>query len=297
MASNYGGAGLTIGHFKVGHVRVTSVTAAHALAPSLRLKLAWTLGNRSAKAGPPGEYVLVGVDGELFLGRGVQSVGALQQRGGRHLLRSLTYAQEQEDALTLDLDWYRFERLEEHRQGGTMNLWVQLVPRIEVDGTTTEAQVDDFPLSIPRDDWLDVVTSVTGDHTDVLEVRYHLSHAGRFGPSLGELAIAERAVDSGDFYKAVVQARKAVDLWAASVTTADSDVTSLLTDRVGDSHAELYAGLISRAKGMGNVKAHEPDAREYSRAEALFAVRFAKILIEMLAAVLGGSDVPRPPTT
>ena len=59
--------------------------------------------------------------------------------------------------MTLDLDWGRFEKLEEPRQGGRLTLWVQLAPRIEKSGTTVDASVDGFPVEVPREDWLAVV--------------------------------------------------------------------------------------------------------------------------------------------
>ena len=62
-------------------------------------------------------------------------------------------------------------------------------------------------------------------------------------------------------------------------------------DRLDERHAKLYGGLIKRAKDMGNIKAHRANARDYSRAEALFATRFATILIEVVAGVLSGTSL------
>ena len=292
MPTNYGESRVTLGSYLVGEVRVTSVTAVPAIFPRIQFELSWTLGHlqRTDNTDPAKEYCLVGYGGELYLARNGPVVGVLRQQRTGHAIRSLPYVQGQSGSLALDLDWHRFEQLEEHRAGGALKLWVSLWPRVELDGATTDARIDGFQLSVPRDDWLGVVSSISGNETDLLEIRYHLSHAGRYRPSLDELTLARRAVDAGDFDGAVLQARKAVSLLEESVrSTTGSDLKSALGNRIDERHVTLYAGLISRAKNMGNIKAHAPQAREYTRAEALFAVRFATILIELVAAILAGA--------
>lgn len=297
MPTNYGSGRFSIGSYIAGHVRVTFVTSAPALAPRIKLELAWSIGHLHAtgEMGRPVEYKITGIDGELFLGRNGPAVGAPLQLGERRHLRSLPYVQEQQTDLTLDLDWRRFERIEEYRQGGSLIFWLKLWPRAEAGGEVLDARVDEFLVTVPRDDWLAVITDITEDRTDVLEVRHQLSYAHRFQPSLSELRSAQHAVDRGDFNGAVIQARKAVSLLEEAVRAgSDQPLQAVLSDLVDQRHAKLYASLLARAKDMGNIRTHAASPREYSRVEALFALRLATLLLELLGFLLGGARIDRP---
>ena len=107
-------------------------------------------------------------------------VGTLVRDGSRHPLRSLDHVQTQEGFVALDLDGHGLERLEEHRAGGVLTMKMQLWPRIEIEGTTTDARVDESSVKVPRDDWLAARGAFTGEQIDVLEVRYHLVYASRY---------------------------------------------------------------------------------------------------------------------
>lgn len=299
MATNYGEARVSIDQYLVGEVRVTSAEVEPAIYTRIRFGLAWTLGmlHRSGTSDPPSEYRLIDYGGELRLGRNGPVVGSLMRPGPRLPLRALPYVSAQQDAVVVELDGARFERLEEYRAGGAVALTMRLWPQIELDGSTAVARIDEMFLSIPREDWLSVVSSVTGGHTELLEIRYHLSHAAQYRESLTELAMARAAVDSGNFDGAVLQARKSVTLLEDAVKAATGgDVATALARRIDERHVKLYTGLIARAKDMGNIKAHRAAAREYSRAEAQFAVRFAAILIEVLAALLTGRGAQTQPS-
>lgn len=164
---------------------------------------------------------------------------------------------------------------------------MQLWSRIEKGGRITSASVGEIQFQVPRDDWLAVVGTFTGDQIDLLEVRYHLAYANRYRSSLAELKRAREAVDRGSFDSAVMQARKAVSLMEESVRAAtQGDLKATLADRLDKQHAKLYTGIVSRAKGMGNITAHRAEAREYTRVEALFAIRLATILLEVVAGLL-----------
>lgn len=59
-----------------------------------------------------------------------------------------------------------------------------------------------------------------------------------------------------------------------------------LTDRIDKRHAELYGGIVKRAKDMGNFTAHRPEVRGYTRVEALFAIQLETISLEVVAGLL-----------
>ncbi|MDE2805360.1 MAG: hypothetical protein OXN18_09480 [Gemmatimonadota bacterium] len=164
-----------------------------------------------------------------------------------------------------------------------MNLW----SRIEIGPTTTDARIEGIRMQIPRDDWLTSLAALTGDQVEVLEIRYHLLYADRYRSSLAELHLARDAAERGDFNGAVLQARKAIYLMEESVKAATGEVLkAALTEKIDKRHADLYGGIVKRAKDMGNITAHRAEAREYTRVEALFAIRLATITLEVVAGLL-----------
>ena len=289
MAVGYGDGRVSIGITGVGRVAVTRVTAIPALTPRIRLDLAWTLGKvvRPGAGMPAEDYLLIDFGGELRMGADDLFVGTLARDGSRYPLRSLDYVDTQAGSLALDLGGHRLERLEEHRAGAALELRMQLWTRVEMGGGTTDARVEKIALQVPRDDWLAVLGALTGERVDLLEVRYDLVYAARYKASLKEVHLAREAVDRGDFNRAVLQARKAISLMEESVAAATGeDLRAALTDRIDERHANLYGGIVKRAKDMGNLTAHRPQAREYTRVEALFAVRLATITLEVVAGLL-----------
>ena len=84
-----------------------------------------------------------------------------------------------------------------------------------------------------------------------------------------------------------MQARKAVTLMEESVKSARGEtLKAALADVVDQRHADLYGGIVKRAKDMGNITAHRAEAREYTRVEALVAIRLATITLEVVAGLL-----------
>ena len=290
MAAGYGDARVTIGPSLVGHVAVTDVRAVPALSPRIRFGLSWTLVHRqqSAQANlPNAEYHLIDFGGELRVGADDLFVGTLLRDEPWRRIRSFSHVDNQGSSVALDLDGHRLERLEEHRAGGVLTMKMQLWPRVEMEGVATDARVDEIHIQVPRDDWLAVVSTFTGDQIDILEIRYHLAYADRFRSSLAALRHARDAVDRGNFDSGVIRARKAVSLMEESVKAAtEGDLKAALADRLDERHVKLYTSLITRAKDMGNITAHRAAAREYTRGEALFAIRLATILLEVVAGLL-----------
>lgn len=289
MAVAYGDGRVSIGSTMVGRVAVTKITAVPALTPRIRLDLSWTLGHaaRARDGASPEEYLLIDFGGELRLRADNLVVGTLVRDGSRHALRSFGYVGVQVGSVALDLGRHGLERLEEHRAGAALELTMQLWTRIEMGGAATDARVEEIALKVARDDWLAVLEVLTGERVELLEIRYDLVYAARYKASLKEIRLAREAVDRGNFNRAVLLARKAITLMEDSVkTTTGEDLRAALTDRIDKRHAVLYGGIVTRAKDMGNFAAHRPEAREYTRVEALFAVRLATITMEVVAGLL-----------
>ena len=213
MAVGYGAANVMIDWRLVGNVAVTSVCVVPALSPRIRFNLSWTLGHRSRsgeKNSPTDEYRLIDFGGQLRVGTDALFVGTLVRDESWYPMDSLDHVRTQVGSVALDLGQCQLERLEECRDGGVLSLSIQLWCRIEMEGKTTDARVGDISFQVPRDDWLSVVETFTGEKIDLLEVRYHLAYASRYQSSLAELDRARKAVDRGSYDSAVMQARKAV---------------------------------------------------------------------------------------
>ena len=243
--------------------------------------------------GPLGEglspegYQVIDFGGELRMVSDDLFVGTLVRDGPRYPLRSFSYVDTQTGSVALDLGMDRLERLEERRAGGSLAMNMHLWSRVEMGPTTTDARIDGIRVQIPRDDWLTALAALTGDQVEVLEIRYHLLYPDHYSSSLAELRLARDAADRGDFDRAVLQARKAVSLMEESVKTATGGaLKAALTERIDKRHADLDGGVVTRAKDMGNITAHRAEAREYTRVEALFAIRLATITLEVVAGLL-----------
>ena len=289
MTASYGSREVAIASSTVGNVAVSNVRAVPALIPRIRFDLSWTLHNLVplGKSPPGSEFIVTDFPGQLTVGPDDLFVGNLVRDTSGHPIRSLPHVAAQGGAVALDLGGHRLERLEEHRAGGVLTMQMQLWPRVEMGMQTIHAKVARIQLQIPRDDWLAVVGTFTGEQIDLLEIRYRLTHASRFQPSLGVLQRAREAVDRGDFDAAVIQARKAVSLMVESFKDPDGgSLKAILRDRLDDRHLALYGSLITRAKDMGNITAHSASAREYTRGEALFTIRLATILLELIAGLV-----------
>ena len=289
MTASYGSGDVSIVPSTVGNVAVSNVRPVPALIPRIRFDLSWTLQHlRRLGEDPPGTgFILTDFPGQLTLGPDNLFVGNLVRDGSGHPIPSLSHVRAQTGSVAVDLGGHGLERLEEHRAEGVLTMQMQLWPRVEMYGKTIHAKVARIQFQIPRDDWLAVVGTFTGEQIDLLEIRYHLTHASRFRPSLGVLQRAREAVDRGDFDAAVIQARKAVSLMEESFHDPDGgSLKAILSDRLDDRHVTLFASLITRAKDMGNITAHRASAREYTRGEALFTIRLATILLELIAGLV-----------
>lgn len=287
MATNYGGTRVMIGHMLVGSMRVDGVGYGNALLPRLRIMLRWTLGhmNSSVQGGQPISYELGDVMGEMSLGAQGPIVGRLVSSGYTQRLRSLGYVDEYQSELQLDLDWFRYERIEDYRQGKSFDFWLQLWARAYFADRQDEARIEGFTVRVPQEDWLAVHTALTGEAATLLEVRYNLLYADRFKASLQELRTAHQSVDEGDYFEAVVRSRKAILLLEPALRAEGEDLKQALGRLVDDRHADIYASIAARLKEMGNVQVHSGSAPGYNRTEALFAVRATELLCELFGSL------------
>lgn len=135
--------------------------------------------------------------------------------------------------------------------------WLEALdpPKIQVGRRTQERGKG----KVPRGDWLAVLGALTGQQADLLEIRYDLVYGSGFKASLEEICPVREAVDQGDLSRAVLQARKGVSLMEESVRAATGeDLRAALTDRFDERHADLYGGILKRAKDMGHLTAYRP---------------------------------------
>lgn len=83
---------------------------------------------------PTDQYWLTDLGGDLRLREKGPSIGTVQWIGMRREVRALPYPSESQLQLACDLDPWTLERLEKHRDGQDLTLWIELWPRLEHPG-------------------------------------------------------------------------------------------------------------------------------------------------------------------
>lgn len=294
MVASLGEVDFTIDSRRAGQFRVIAISAWPSLGSMLRVTLGCRLmdlpeGTEYHPASAIRGYQLVDLTGEVTLGENGPVAGLLARVGPRSLVTSTHYGHEDHVPLAWQLDGMRLERLEEFRRGGPLRVWFSLAPLIQHEGHPLRVYVNRFPAHVPVELWADVLRQLRRDEYEILEVRFSLANAQRFRASLSQLQTARELVDRGDYANAIVRCRKAVELLAVDTRADNQDapsVRSILEAVVGPSRAEVYAGLMSNVKRLGNLELHDTAGHGFSRAEALFTIRVAESVLELWGSLL-----------
>jgi len=295
VPTDYGQGKLQISSHIAGTFRVSGFTAASALYPRLRIHLTVTLGDLQdfslRDVGEVTSYRITNLSGELRADHLQKVVSVVCWPGAHQSLRSLSYSDSQETHLLADLDAERVERLEQYRAGGSLELWLQLWPRCETpSGVFLDSKVDCFIIRVPREDWLEVLVAFRKEYRVLLEVPMPRIVGELLPACAEEYRRAVDALDQGDYWASVVRCRKALDLMIGSLpgTNQKTKTRDFLSEIIDDSHAKIYDGIIASARRMGSEQVHSANARQYSRAEALFAIRVTASSLELLGSFMSG---------
>jgi hypothetical protein len=271
-----------------GRVRVLGIHADNALYPRLGMTLGVTLNDLSntRMGGPPGPIIeWHGVSGELRLGEGGSAVGLLTELTPRRPIRPSSFTSESQVRVVCELDPWRLEVIERHRNGAALNLWLELWPRLNSTDGPVDGVVRSFRLSISREAWLDFLGRVAGSEFDVLEVRYSPREAEHFKRALARTREARTQISAGEYDTAVAECRKVLEALKHEIKEeGQSDpFLPLFEQRTDPRRAKEYLGIISRIKQLSGFVHHDfGTSLTYSRAEAQFLLRVTESILALV---------------
>lgn len=273
-----------------GRVRVLNIYADSALYPRLGMTLGIVLNDltasRGGNAGPLVEWH--GVTGELRLSEQGNAIGLLSELNPRRPIRPSTFNSESQVRLTCELDPWRLEVIERHRNGAPPNLWVELWPKLISSDGPTDGSIRSFRLSIPREQWLEFLGKVASSQFDVLEIRYSASEAERFQRAIARTREARGQISAGEYDAAVAECRKVLEALTHELKQEGErdPLIPLFEQRTDARRAKEYLGIIARIKQLSGFVHHDfGTPLTYTRAEAQFLLRTTESVLSLVGAL------------
>jgi hypothetical protein len=274
---SYGEQMLTVNGVNVGKVRVLDVYAGGAITPRLDLRLGFTLATGVRWRFDDVESIrgqLHDVTGELRLAEHGESTGFLCWTGNQPRV----YPSQSEHQVTMacDLDPWRVRRIEAWRNGASPKFWVAIWPTLVDQNGWYDAQVPSFPVTVPREKWLEVLNKWGVADYALLEVPRSAFDRQRFGEAVGYLEKARQLVDTGHQDRAVGECRLAIDAMFPPLiaATGKSDLAGHFASVVPAERASAYAKLLRALKEVTHMPHHtSSNAHGFRRSEAIFVVQ------------------------
>jgi hypothetical protein len=288
--TSFGETDLLLGNRIAGKVRVLGVHHGQALFPRLAFGLGIALHDFPATAFPSSDplegYEIRGLGGELRLDENARAVGALTWIGGRQNIRSSRHGSENQIVLACDLDWPRFEAIEENRSGNEAIFWLCLWPTVVKGAEYLDSEVRTFRVQVPRETWLKYIEPLTGLRHELVEIPIPSASTSEFLAATKHIAEARRRVDTGDFDEAVICCRRSMEATFVALNLKNDarELETLLAPITDAGRAKAYASIVARIKELGNLTVHRGEASGmYRRVEAQFAVATTAHTIHLLA--------------
>lgn len=293
--SSYGETDLQIEARNAGRIRLLHVFADNALYPRLGLALGISLDDPTKIEGLPEKLEVRDLVGELRTNEHGGAVGVVRWLERRHSVKPQSYHQEHQLRLICELDPWRLEVLERHRAGGPLQLYLQVWPLVVSGSEPLSATARSFRVSIPREDWLEVVSGMIGSHFDIVEIQYTAREAERFKRAIALTATARKRIGAGEYDSAVAECRKVIEALTMEVRQEfpEEPLNRLFQARTDERRAKEYSGLISKLKQLTGFAIHEFGVPvTYSRGEAQFVLR----VTESVLSLVGSLTLPTQPS-
>jgi hypothetical protein len=277
----------------VGTVRVLHIHSGQAVLPRLSIGLGFTLRDFPATRMPPdvglSKFELRGLSGEVRLEENSKPVGVLSWIGSHQSVRSSAFGSEGQVQVACDLDWPRFDAIEEHRKGKEASFWLALWPTIVHGAEYLDSEIRPFRVQVPRESWLAYTEQLTGVRRSLVEITAPFLPSNEFSSVVAHLAEAQKRANAGDFDESVASCRRAIEATLATLNVPNnaSELEARLTPATDSRRAKAYSGILAKLKELGNATVHRPEAPGlYSRAEACFAVATTAHMIGLLTTLL-----------
>jgi hypothetical protein len=297
MRQSYGEADLKVGTFRCGTVRVLGIYSLPALYPRLGITLGWSLREIPASEGPYGsaglrDYQITSCDGELRIAGGSTVVGPVRPVPSNVQLRSSQYHSEQQITLACNLDLHRLERVESERVGEAAQFSLLLWLTAMRSGESVDTHLDVLRFQIPREAWLEFLTSVRFGEYDVIEIKRFTDELEHFTEVRDQLYAARVKVSRGEYSAAMTSLRIALERAIQQSKGNEKELREVLSARTDKDRGEAYTGIISRAKTLCNLVVHKGEIdTACSREEALFVLRTTEAAVALLGDLLAPKAV------
>lgn len=278
----------------VGTIRGLYIFADSAVYPRLGIQLSVSLRDVPESELSFGKslvgYELRDISGEIRLSENADVLGALSWAGARRYVRSSASGFESQVKCVCDLDPFRIELVERHRNGVPPKFYVELWPVLVRGSEFLDAHVTSLELRVPREGWLDFLARAGGRDYEIIEVQYGPMEREHFRRAFQRTKDARGKLAAGDYDEAVGLCRKALEALSHELPSLDGDnpLRSLFVRATGEKRGAEYTGIVSRLKQLAAFAHHEfGSPLTYSRAEAQFIIRTTEGVLSLTSVLAG----------
>lgn len=284
---SYGESDIIVNACGVGRLSVANLAPGTAIFPRLTFTVECLLYETSG--GPPGPVYsnlqLTDLRGELRWSQHAHALGRLDWDAEKKTASGKFPTSFQ---MVCDLDPYRLEGIERRRNGGPPTFFIQFWPAIAGKGETYLAHCRAFPLTIPRDRWIEVVNQIRDVELMVVEIDVGKKHDGPFRRAYNHLNDAREKIDAGDFGDAATACRRAVEALVKVLPKVAKDqepIAKFISQVLNEHRAEAYGAAARSVRRFGGSGTHDYDPLPITRAEARLVLSTTANLISLLASL------------
>ncbi len=269
-------------------ISIQDIIAAPAIYPRLLLNIGIILAETKDGASYPlKDYELIDLEGELRLSENNATIGTIRWSGQRHQHKSSTVPREHRTNLFCDLDPWRIEQIEQHRDGREPTFWIQLWPTLAGGDYFTNIQTWPTRITIPRDKWIKILEGIGYGDFEIVEITRGEIDKELYSRAISHLKEAEDRLNHGDYDGCLVDCRKAIEAMVKATPKGEGKQVeafkAVLVEQLGANRAEYLTGIISRVKEWTNVAAHsQGQPVEYTRSEAVFILNSTINLLHLI---------------
>jgi hypothetical protein len=200
----------------VGAASVTGFGPLSAIYPRLAVDLDVRLTDHPREVSPfnPApifDFDLRDIRGELRLKENADTIGTVIPIGQRRAMKSGPTGNRHSLRLACDLTASRLEKIEAHRAGGVLLVWLELWPVLFRGTEQLDAKANVFRLEIPQHTWTHTLERLGYGTYEIIEVRFDPSDAVRFKRALEHRREARAAIVAGQYDQAIGKGRLAID--------------------------------------------------------------------------------------
>ena len=283
---------LIVNSQNVGTIRVLYIFPDSAIYPRLGIQLGVSLREVPESEASFGRslvgYELRELAGELRLTENADAFGTLSWAGPRRYVRSSSSGFEAPVKCVCDLDLFRLELFERHRNGTAPKFYVQVWPVLVKGSEFLDADVRSFEVRVPREMWLDFLSRAGGHDYEIIEVHYGPKEREHFQRALERAREARVKLVAGEYDEAVGLCRKVLEALGHEIGSGDSDnsLKALLVRATDEKRGTEYAGIVSKLKQLAAFAHHDfGSPLTYSRTETQFIIRTTEGILSLASSL------------